>query len=390
MHSGINAAFFRRINMANIISYDRYQRQVILKNFGEAGQRKLLQAKVLVIGAGGLGCAALQYLAAAGTGKIGIVDDDVVSLSNLNRQVLFSVKDIGCNKAEKATRVLQELNPEINIIAYPERLTTQNALTIIQAYDIIIDGTDNFSTRYLVNDACVLMDKPFVYGAVSQYEGQVGVFNFRQSENVEPVNYRDIFPIQPAEDEVLNCAEAGVLGVLPGIIGNMQANETIKLITGIGTPLINRLLTYNSLNNQVYEVELSAKKETRSLIPKDKNEFLSMDYGWLCVGIPDPFEIDCIVFDELLLNGDLEIIDVREPNELPVIHEFVHHRIPLNQVGENSSAIISEMVVTICQTGKRSREAAKQLSTIFGASKKIYSLQGGILNWKKYHTKELL
>lgn len=376
--------------MTNNISYDRYQRQVILKNFGEAGQQKLLEAKVLVIGAGGLGCAALQYLAAAGIGEIGIVDDDVVSLSNLHRQVLFSVKDIGCNKAEKAARVLHELNPEIKIIAYPERLTTQNVLTIIAGYDIIIDGTDNFPSRYLINDACVLMEKPFVYGAVSQYEGQVGVFNFRIGENEDPVNYRDIFPRQPAEDEVLNCAEAGVLGVLPGIIGIMQANETIKLVTGIGHPLINRLLTYNSLNNQAYELELSAKKETRALIPKDENEFLLMDYGWLCAGMPDPFEIDCKVFGELLFKGDLEVIDVREPNELPAIHEFIHHRIPLNQVGENGSAIRSGTVVTICQTGKRSLDAAKQLSAIFGTSKKIYSLQGGILEWKKYHTKELL
>ena len=232
--------------------YERYQRQIILPEFGEEGQQKLLKAKVLVIGAGGLSCPVLQYLTAAGTGTIGIVDDDVVALNNLHRQVLYSVGDIGSSKAERARHILHQLNPEIKILPYNERLTVQNALILFDEFDIIIDGTDNFSTRYMINDACVLMNKPLVYGAISQFEGQVSVFNFRQTENEEAVNYRDIFPDPPKEGEVLNCAEAGVLGALPGIIGTMMANETIKLITGIGEPLANQLLTYNALNNQVY------------------------------------------------------------------------------------------------------------------------------------------
>src|SRR4030095_14143968 len=175
--------------------YERYHRQVILPEFGEEGQQKLLEAKILVIGAGGLGCPALQYLTAAGIGTIGIVDDDVVALNNLHRQVLYSVDDIGLSKAVRATHILQRLKPEINICSYNERLTTQNALSLIDEFDIIIDGTDNFSTRYMINDACVLLGKPLVYGAISQFEGQVSVFNSQPlMENIEAVNYRDLFP----------------------------------------------------------------------------------------------------------------------------------------------------------------------------------------------------
>jgi sulfur-carrier protein adenylyltransferase/sulfurtransferase len=369
------------------ILYDRYQRQMILKNFGEAGQQKLLQAKVLVIGSGGLGCPALQYLAAAGIGTIGIVDDDVVALSNLHRQILFTVNDIGLSKATTAATVLQKSNSEINIIAYAERLTTQNAFSIMALYDIIIDGTDNFASRYMINDACVLLNKTLVYGAVSQYEGQVAVFNCL-GENA--VNYRDLFPHPPKENEVLNCAEAGVLGVLPGIIGTMQANETIKLITFIGKPLINRLLTYNALNNQMYEVELSANPETRALIPKDKTAFEQTDYDWFCSAAIDPQEIDIVFFNELLSSGDINIIDVRELDELPVIKEFAHQKIPLSQLAENFSLLNAPAVVAICQSGKRSLQAAKQLTAFFGTSKKIYSLHGGITLWKQQHAAQLL
>src|SRR6266498_5008512 len=238
--------------------YERYQRQIILPEFGEEGQQKLLKAKVLVIGAGGLGCPILQYLAAAGIGIIGIMDDDVVALNNLHRQVLYSVNDIGSSKADRAANILSQLNPKIKIIPYNERLTVQNALSLFNEFDIIIDDTDNFSTRYMINDACVLMNKPLVYGAISRFEGQVAVFNCKTDNEITTVNYRDLFPNPPREDEVLNCAEAGVLGVLAGIIGAMMANETIKLITGIGVSLTNQLLTYNALNNRVYLLTLPA------------------------------------------------------------------------------------------------------------------------------------
>jgi sulfur-carrier protein adenylyltransferase/sulfurtransferase len=363
--------------------YERYERQIILPEFGEEGQQKLLMAKVLVIGAGGLGCPVLQYLNAAGTGTIGIVDDDVVALNNLHRQVLYSVNDIGLSKAERAAHILQRANPEIKIIPYNERLTVHNALMLFDDFDLIIDGTDNFSTRYMINDACVLMNKPLVYGAISQFEGQVSVFNFRQNEDDEAVNYRDLFPNPPKEDEVLNCAETGVLGALPGIIGTMMASETIKLITGIGEPLVSQLLTFNALNNQVYQLTLSARKETRSLIPKNEAAFLETDYEWLCSSEIIQSEINADTFSALITNGNVDVIDVREPYEMPVANDFSNIKIPLAQLTENISLIKSDTIVTFCQTGNRSLQAVRILSGIFGAGKKIYSLRGGIVEWKK-------
>ncbi len=360
--------------------YERYHRQIILPEFGEEGQKKLLAAKVLVIGAGGLGCPALQYLTAAGIGTIGIVDDDVVALNNLHRQVLYSVNDIGLSKAARARYVLQQLNPGINIISFNERLANQNALSLIKQFDIIIDGTDNFSTRYMINDACVLLNKPLIYGAISQFEGQVSVFRNKKTDDV---NYRDIFPDPPKDGEVLNCAEAGVLGMLPGIIGTMMANETIKLITGIGKPLADQLLTYNALNNQVYVLNLSAQKGTRSLIPENEAEFLRTDYVWLCSSPAASNEIDVNEFNSLIKKGSIDVIDVRELHELPAVDEFEHRRIPLAQLADNRSVISAEKVIAFCQSGKRSLQAAKILNGIFGESKKIYSLRGGIVEWKK-------
>ena len=377
---------FQEDKMNTTIS-ERYHRQVILPKFGEKGQQKLLWSKVLVIGAGGLGYPALQYLAAAGIGHIGIVDDDIVSLSDLHRQILYTVNDIGLSKAVKAAAILQDRNPEIKVVAYPERLTSKNALAIINDYEIVIDATDNFASRYMINDACVLLDRPLIYGAVSQYEGQVAVFNYRKSETDEKVNYRDLFPQPPGENEILNCAGAGVLGVLTGIIGTMQANEVIKLVTGIGEPLINRLLTYNGLNNQIYELNLRARPGTHLLIPVSKEDFKTTDYISLCRGQWQN-EIDHAFFDKLLISGNINIIDVREMNESPAIEEFPNYRIPFDNLQENLSAIQADTVVTICQSGKRSLQAAKQLAAIFGTSKSVYSLRGGLLEWKKQHAKQ--
>ena len=360
--------------------YERYHRQAILPGFGEEGQQKLLRAKVFVAGAGGLGCPVLQYLAAAGVGTIGIADDDLVALNNLHRQVLYSVNDIGRSKAERAAEILRQLNPEITIISYNTRITTQNALTLFELFDMIIDGTDNFAARYLINDACVLLKKPLVYGAVSQFEGQVSVF---KNENDDDVNYRDIFPDPPKEDEVPNCAEAGVLGVLPGIVGTMMANEAIKMFTGLGASLANQLLTYNALTNQVCQFSLSARKETRSRAPKTRPEFLNTDYEWLCSSSGTNEEIDAETFDGLIEKGNVDVIDVREPGELPRANEFPNIKIPLAQLISNHGVITSDSVVIFCQTGSRSLQAAKILRSIFGENKKIYSLRGGILEWKK-------
>ena len=242
---------------------ERYSRQVSLKEFGEKGQRKLASSKILIIGVGGLGCPALLYLAAAGVGCIGIADDDFVSLNNLQRQVLFSTKDVGKSKVLVAKEKINELNPGVEIIVHKERLANTNALDIIKEYDVVIDGTDNFPSKYLINDACALLGKPLIYGSVSKFEGQVAVFNVSDKKNIK-CNYRDLFP-QPPEEKILNCAEEGVLGVTTGIIGTMQANEAIKLCTGIGEPLINQLLIFNSLNNQSYIVEISENKTAYKL-----------------------------------------------------------------------------------------------------------------------------
>ena len=367
--------------MNNNERYERYQRQIVLKEFGVAAQQKLLQAKVLVIGAGGLGCPVLQYLAAAGVGTIGIVDDDVVLITNLHRQVLYSVEDIGLSKAEVAAKKLKSLNDGINIIDYNTRLTNQNALGIINSYDIVVDGTDNFSSRYLINDACVLLNKPLIYGAISKFEGQVAVLNANVN-NKRAANYRDVFSTPPKDDEVLNCAETGVLGVLPGIIGTMQANETIKLITGIGKPLINTLLTYNALDNSVYEVNLSLNEAAQQLVPENEEAFLKMDYEWLCSSqINKQLEIDVDRFDNLIDDENTIIIDVREKDEQPIVNEFEHLQIPLSELLSEQTVITKDNVVLFCQTGKRSLHAANTLSELF-KDKKVYSLKGGILEWK--------
>ena len=369
-------------------SYERYQRQILLKGFGLEGQHKLLLSKVLVVGAGGLGCPVLQYLAAAGVGTIGIVDEDIVSITNLHRQILFTVDDVGLPKASTAKERLAKLNPEITIIDYNERLSTSNALAIINQYDIVIDATDNFSSRYLINDACVLLNKPIVYGAVSQFEGQVAILNYNLTTNITSANYRDLFPTPPIDGEVLNCAEAGVLGVLPGIIGSMQASETIKLITGIGKPLINTVLTYHSLTNQLYEIEIVANSSTRSLLPANEADFIKMDYDWFCASKNNKFEIDIENFNKIANTADVEIIDVRELGETPILTDINYYQIPLSQFKENIAAIKKEKIVVFCQSGKRSLQAAQILFDTFGNKKIIYSLKGGITEWFKNKSTE--
>jgi sulfur-carrier protein adenylyltransferase/sulfurtransferase len=370
-------------------SYQRYQRQIQLKEFGIEGQQKLLDAKVLVIGAGGLGCPVLQYLAAAGVGTIGIADDDVIELSNLQRQPLYAANETGLSKAITAKEKLRQLNPEINIIAYDERLTAANTLSIIEKYDVVIDGTDNFATRYMINDACVILNKPLVFGAISKFEGQVAIFNCKQ--NNIAVNYRDLFPNPPKDGEVPGCAETGVLGVLPGIIGTMMANETIKLIAGIGKPLINRMFTYNALTNQSYEAGLNVNTESASLIPKSAAVFMQTDYAWLCATESSlQFEIDAEKFDSIIAATEVDIIDVRELDEAPAVTEFTFTQVPLSQLKENVSKIKRGTVICFCQSGKRSLQASQLLFDSFGKTKNIYSLRGGIPAWKKLHQKRFL
>lgn len=352
---------------------ERYRRQILLKNFGETAQGKLLSAKVLVIGAGGLGCPALQYLAGAGTGTIGIADDDRVSLAVLHRQVLFSVDDIGKNKAFAAKERLAQLNPEITIDTIPERIDTTNALDIISKYDYVLDGTDNFPSRYLVNDACVLLNKPLIYGAVSQYEGQVAVLNVEDLNGVK-VNYRDIFPVAPQEGEVQNCSEAGVLGVLPGVIGVMQAAELIKLITGIGGSLVNRLLTYHALTQETYILDLIKNPASQEFMPENEAALINRCYDAFC-GIDRKREIDILVLEQLI--DQATIVDVREYDERPAITAFDHLRIPLSELAYRIDEIGKNIVIFICQSGLRSKKAIGIVAQR-NKGKRLFSLKGGM------------
>lgn len=361
--------------------FTRYDRQIILPGFGKEGQQKLSGASVLVAGAGGLGCPALQYLAASGVGRIGIADDDVVSLNNLHRQILFTMADIGTPKAEAAALKLRQLNPDIEIQYYQIKLDAANVLDIISAYDIVLDGTDNFSSRYMINDACALLKKPLIFGAIAQYEGQVSVFNVPDSKN-RLSNYRDLFPDPPGDHEIPNCAEAGVIGVLPGIIGTMQAAEAIKLITGIGSVLAGRLLTFNVLNNQFYEIAFTPSKASQALLPADKEAFLNMHYKEVC-GINDPsiVEINASQFNTLRLQPSTLVIDVREENEVPRLKGFEYTVIPMSSFYKEIGAIKADNVILLCQHGIRSIYAAELLHEENHEIKKLYSLKGGISRW---------
>lgn len=355
----------------------RYARHYSLKDFGREGQQKLLEAKVLVVGAGGLGCPVLQYLTASGIGTIGIVDHDLITLSNLQRQVLYATEDIGKSKAKVASEKLKSLNPEIQIDVYDLEINAKNALEIILKYDIIVDCTDNFASRYLINDACVLLEKPLVFGAIFQYEGQVAVFNIE--ENGSSINYRNLFPNPPKSTEVQDCNEAGVLGILPGIIGMMQASEVIKILTGIGEVLIGKLLTFNLLNYEIFVLEITNDQAISQLIPKDKTEFEATDYNWLC-GISNTKieELSPSDFLSKIVEKDTIAIDVREKNELPKAG-FSNLNIPLSELEANLSELRENTILLFCQSGKRSLKAGEILLEKFGETKKISHLKGGII-----------
>ncbi len=365
------------------MNLQRYQKQIQLKEFGIGAQQKLQQAKVLVIGAGGLGCPALQYLAAAGTGTIGILDFDVVDISNLQRQTLYTIHDVGKLKAETAACRLSNLNPEIKINALPVKLENSNALSILSDYDLVIDGSDNFSTRYLVNDACVLLNKPLVYGAVMRFEGQAGVFNLEDRISGIKTNYRDLFPQPPAPDSAISCNDVGVLGVVPGIIGTMQATEAIKIITGVGKPLCNRIVSYHILNNTFYEFEIVPSNIPEAYIPKSVADFLNYDYERFCGIQTSVPEISVEEFDELVNKKDVCIIDVREKEELPRLTEFNCIQIPMSEFQQHMAALDKlKTLIVVCQTGQRSARAVQILRNQFPGSK-AYSLAGGIVSWKK-------
>lgn len=350
---------------------NRYIRQMILPGFGQEAQEKLRAAKVLIVGMGGLGCPALPYLAGAGVGTIGIMDGDTVSLSNLHRQVLFTEEDIGSNKATVAAVRLRLQDPEIKVAVYPYSLTNQNALDIIGQYDLVLDGTDNFAAKYLINDACVLLKKPFIYGAVSRFQGQLSVFNMPVAEG-RPLNYRDLFPVSPRPGEIQSCEETGVIGVLPGIIGTMQAAEAVKLITGLGELLYGRLLNYDVLQARSYEIRLSLQPEIPVI---DQDSFLQMNYAFDCEEEEDVPEINVAEFNRLVQQPNIFVLDVRERHEYPTI-DFSDAQIPMSELQSSLETLPEKEILVICHQGIRSVYAAQLIRARRNLF--VYSLKGGL------------
>lgn len=356
----------------------RFDRQIHLRGFGSEGQNKLSQSSVLIVGAGGLGCPVLLYLAAAGVGKIGIVDGDVVSISNLNRQILYGENDAGKSKAVVAAEIICEKYSDIDVDYYTFFLDNVNALEVISQYDVIVDCCDNFSTRYLINDACVLLNKPLIYGAIYQYEGQVSVFNVK-NDTGNSYNYRDLFPVPPDASQIPNCNDTGVLGVLPGIIGNMQAAETIKLITGIGKILCGKILYYNVLQQDFYELDIAKNAAASTNAPADELEFRSHLYNITCTTVNS---IDWNTAQRMyaLQTHRTAFVDVREKDELPRVNVFSCLELPLSILTKNTDFLSQiDTVVIFCKSGVRSETAVMQLQQLF-PNKKFYSIIGGILD----------
>ena len=360
----------------------RYNRHIIIPEFGEEAQLKLKAAKVLIIGSGGLGSPALLYLTAAGVGTIGIVDFDVVDDSNLQRQVLFDVREIGKPKVEAAKRRLEALNPYVNIVIHNTHINSGNALEIIKDYDVVADGTDNFPTRYLVNDATLLLDKPNIYGSIFQFEGQVSVFNYVNRNGERGPNYRDLYPTPPPPGLVPSCAEGGVLGVLPGIIGSLQALEVIKVITGVGEPLSGRFYTFDALNFESRTFNIKPR-EDNPVNGKNPSIHELIDYEQFCgmraVEEKPVKEITARDLYNWQVNGKpFKLIDVREPLEYQIA-QIGGELIPLASVSDHADLIPRDIDVVIhCKSGARSQKAIRELEDKFGF-KNLYNLKGGIL-----------
>lgn len=364
----------------------RYSRHLNLPEFGIETQQKLKDAKVLIVGTGGLGAPLLQYLTAAGVGTIGVVDFDVVDTTNLQRQVLFSTQDVGQPKTSTAIARLQAQNPHVKFIEHAVMLDSSNAMDIIEQYDVVADGTDNFQTRYLVNDACVLLGKPNIYGSIFQYEGQVSVFNYTNKKGETGPNYRDLFPTPPPPGLVPNCAEGGVLGVLPGIVGSFQANEVIKVVTGIGESLSGRLFLFDALDFSART--LKVRKDPENPISGDKPSITALiDYDQFCGIKPASEQMeDAISVQDLKSwideKKDFQLIDVRETYEYDAAN-LSGDLIPLGKLEHSIDLVAKDKPVVIhCKSGGRSRQAIELLKTKYGYQKLI-NLEGGILAWQK-------
>jgi adenylyltransferase/sulfurtransferase len=364
----------------------RYSRHLLIPDVGLAGQRKLKEAAVLVIGTGGLGSPVALYLAAAGIGRIGLVDYDVVDRTNLQRQVIHGTSTVGKLKVESARNRMLDLNPDIQVEAFDQPLTSENATQIAASYNLIVDGSDNFPTRYLTNDLCVLTGKPNVYGSIYRFEGQVSVFDARKGPC-----YRCLFPDPPPPGLVPGCAESGVLGILPGTVGTLQATEAIKLILGIGEPLIGRLLLYNALDMSFEFVKLRKNPKCR-VCGENPTVTRLIDYDQFC-GFPghaaesgsagDEWDITPRELAERLKSGTpLTLVDVREPHEQEISHIEGTIVIPLGELATRLDELDPrDDIVLICKAGVRSTRA---LHILLGAGyKKLHNLRGGLNAWAK-------
>ena len=362
----------------------RYSRHLIMPEVALDGQKKLKQARVLTIGAGGLGAPLAMYLAAAGIGTLGIVDFDVVDESNLQRQIIHGTSDIGRPKMESAHDRINDINPNVHVEAYEEALSSENALEIFKDFDVIVDGTDNFPTRYLVNDACVLTGKPNVYGSIFRFEGQASVFWAKEGPC-----YRCLYPEPPPPGLVPSCAEGGVLGILPGAIGTIQATETVKLILGIGEPLVGRLLLYDALGMSFREMKLR-KDPNCPVCGENPSVTELIDYQEFC-GIPQANaqatadEVPEITVQELkkrLDNGEnLSVLDVREPHEYEVAN-IGARLIPLNELPERLAELDRDVPLAVhCKTGGRSARAVKLLQET--GFQNAFNVEGGITAWSE-------
>jgi molybdopterin/thiamine biosynthesis adenylyltransferase/rhodanese-related sulfurtransferase len=359
----------------------RYSRHLIMPEVGMEGQQKLKAARVLCIGAGGLGSPLALYLGAAGVGTLGIVDFDVVDYTNLQRQIIHTTGDVGRKKLDSAAEKLKSINPYLNIRKFDTRLSSENALEIFRDFDIIADGTDNFPTRYLVNDACVLTGKPNVYGSIFRFEGQASVFATQQGPC-----YRCLYPEPPPPGLVPSCAEGGVLGILPGLVGVIQATETIKLILGKGTPLIGRLLLVDALDMKFRELKLRKNPDcpacgTHRTITKliDYNEFCGIrgEESTVDLNVPE-MQVEELK-QKLDAGDDIFVLDVREPHEYQICN-IGGHLIPLGELPKRVNELDSSReIVAHCRSGMRSAKAVDFLKQ--AGFKKVRNLAGGILAW---------
>ena len=363
--------------------YSRYHRHIILPEFGEEGQLKLKNSRVLVVGTGGLGAPVLNYLAASGVGTIGIVDFDRVEDSNLQRQVLFNTDDIGEYKTVSAKHRLTKLNPHVKFVEHNLKLDRHNALAIIKDYDVVADGTDNFATRYLVNDACVILGKVNVFASVLKFNGQLSVFNYRSSDGITGPNYRDVFPTPPKAGTVPSCAEGGVLGVLPGILGSLQANEVIKVCADIGEVCSGRLLMIDALTLQIQSLKIT-KSEESAIIKEliDYEEFCGVGKAVLADQLDGIKELSNAELKNWISNNkDFQLIDVRE------VHEYNGGNmsadlIPLGTLVDQLDLISREKPVVVhCQSGMRSKRAIELLQNEHGYSN-LWNLTEGYLGFK--------